>query len=136
MAIQAQTADEQSVLEFFSCWGIVDIDRLMTFFAPDAVYIDVPLPHRDPGVDAIRTHISGTLETLSLRIDTINLASREGVVLSERMDYIKLLGSDSPEVELPVTGVMEMREGKIAVWRDYFDLGTLEAGLGLTLKPA
>ena len=36
-------------------------------------------------------------------------------------------------VPLPVTGVMEMRDGRIAQWRDYLDLGTAERGLGLVI---
>jgi limonene-1,2-epoxide hydrolase len=27
-------------------------------------------------------------------------------------------------VELPVASVFEVRDGKIAAWRDYFDMGT------------
>ncbi|MCQ4152403.1 nuclear transport factor 2 family protein [Rhodococcus qingshengii] len=132
MAVQGQTVDEKSVLEFFDCWDAVDIDRMMSFFTPDAVYIDVPLPQRDSGVEAIRAHISATLEALSLRIETVNISSRDNVVLTERMDYISSRGSDGPSVELPLMGVMEMKNGKIAVWRDYFDLSTLEKGLGVS----
>lgn len=31
-------------------------------------------------------------------------------------------------VELPVTGVWEVRDGRITVWRDYFDLATITGG--------
>jgi hypothetical protein len=72
------------------------------------------------------------LEALSLRIETVNISSRDNVVLTERMDYIASRGSDGPSVELPLMGVMEMKDGKIAVWRDYFDLSTLEKGLGIS----
>ena len=30
-------------------------------------------------------------------------------------------------IELPVMGVFEVRDGRIAVWRDYFDLATVTA---------
>ena len=32
-------------------------------------------------------------------------------------------------VDLPCTGVFEMEDGKIKVWRDYFDLGTYVKGM-------
>jgi limonene-1,2-epoxide hydrolase len=31
---------------------------------------------------------------------------------------------------LPVAGVFEVRDGKIAAWRDYFDLATFTKQLG------
>jgi len=58
------------------------------------------------------------------------------VIFTERVDYLGLNGSDQPEVPLPVTGVMEMRDGKLAAWREYLDLRTAEDGLGITIKPA
>ena len=33
-------------------------------------------------------------------------------------------------VELPCAGVFEIRDGKIAVWRDYFDLATWQRQAG------
>ncbi|RFA08544.1 hypothetical protein B7R54_04365 [Subtercola boreus] len=128
-------ADEASVLDFFSCWETNEVDRMMTFFTPDAEYIDVPLPHREPGTEAIRAHIAGTLDGLTLKIETLHIGSTaDGVILTERIDYIGVKGSDAPDVALPVMGVMEMQGGRIAVWRDYFDVGFLEAGLGISLR--
>lgn len=46
------------------------------------------------------------------------------LVFNERLDRHHL-----PDrwVELPVTGVWEVHDGKITYWRDYFDIGTLLA---------
>jgi limonene-1,2-epoxide hydrolase len=42
-----------------------------------------------------------------------------GVVMNERTDRFKI----GPKwVEAPVMGIFELRDGKIAAWRDYFDL--------------
>ncbi len=43
-------------------------------------------------------------------------------VFVERLDRHHI---DTGWVELPVVGVFEVREGKISVWNDYFDLGML-----------
>ena len=43
------------------------------------------------------------------------------VVVAERLDRTK---AGDKSVDLPCAGVFEMENGKIKVWRDYFDLGT------------
>ena len=51
----------------------------------------------------------------------LNLLSAGDVVIAERVD--RTVANGKP-VDLPCCGVFELREGKIAVWRDYFDMGT------------
>ena len=51
---------------------------------------------------------------------------RGDVVVAERLDRTKL-GDKS--VDLPCTGVFELENGKIKVWRDYFDLATYTRAL-------
>jgi limonene-1,2-epoxide hydrolase len=43
-------------------------------------------------------------------------------VLTERVDVFEAPGK---RIELPVMGAFEVRDGRIAAWRDYFDLQTL-----------
>ena len=45
------------------------------------------------------------------------------VVMNERTDVMRR--KDGGEISLPVTGVFEVVDGKIAAWRDYFDLATV-----------
>jgi limonene-1,2-epoxide hydrolase len=40
-------------------------------------------------------------------------------VFTERVDRFVMSGK---KIELPVAGVFEVRDGKIAAWRDYFDM--------------
>jgi limonene-1,2-epoxide hydrolase len=53
--------------------------------------------------------------------------ARGEVVIAERVDRTK---AGDKSVDLPCTGVFEMEEGRIKVWRDYFDLGTYMRALG------
>ena len=53
--------------------------------------------------------------------DILNLVSSGDVVIAERLDRTK---AGEKAVDLPCTGVFEMENGKIKVWRDYFDLTT------------
>jgi limonene-1,2-epoxide hydrolase len=49
----------------------------------------------------------------------LNLAASGDVVFTERVDVFTYPDNT---VELPVAGVFEVRDGKIAAWRDYFDV--------------
>ena len=49
-----------------------------------------------------------------------NLAADGDTVLTERVDVITANGITAP---VPVMGTFEVRDGRIAAWRDYFDMG-------------
>ena len=48
-----------------------------------------------------------------------NIAAVGDTVLTERVDVFHL---PNGKIELPVMGTFEVKDGKIAAWRDYFDL--------------
>ena len=50
----------------------------------------------------------------------------EGTVLNERDDRVEIHGR---RTTLPVAGVFEVRDGRITLWRDYFDKETLLAAM-------
>lgn len=55
-----------------------------------------------------------------MKIDTLAIAATGDKVLTERIDWI--LNADGKAVmEVPVMGIFEIVDGKIAAWRDYFD---------------
>lgn len=104
---------------FCDAWSHGDLDALMAFFAPDAVYHNIPV---DPlqGHEAIRSMIemfTTGVERIEFRIR--NLAANGHVVMTERVDVFV---RPDVTIELPVMGTFEVRDGKIAAWRDYFDL--------------
>jgi limonene-1,2-epoxide hydrolase len=73
------------------------------------------------GTEAIRAVIEGFAGSATA-IDWVvrHIAeSEEGVVLTERLDRFELGGG---WVELPVMGSFVLREGRIAEWRDYFEM--------------
>ena len=57
----------------------------------------------------------------AVEFEILNISSSGDVVLTERLDKFSMGGRN---VELPVAEVFEVREGKIASWRDYCDLPT------------
>ena len=107
------------VTRFCAAWATGDLDEIMAFFTDDATYHNIPV---DPveGKDAIRTTIAGFttgVQKLEFRVD--NIAASGNVVLTERVDVFTM---PDKEVSLPVMGTFEVRDGRIAAWRDYFDL--------------
>jgi limonene-1,2-epoxide hydrolase len=122
----ARTDEERFVLRFFDDWSKSDTDLLRDYFTDDAVYSDSGQPARK-GKENIRAHIAGLLQRLSLTVETLHLASRDGIIFSERVDYIRMKSGRSSD--LPVAGVIELRDGKIASWHDYFDGRTAEREL-------
>ncbi len=98
-----------------------DPDEILAFFTDDAVYHNMPVaPVR--GKAAIRNVLEMFLKpSQSVEFVTLNIAARGDIVLTERVDKFAMAGRN---VELPVAGVFEVRDGKIAAWRDYFDMAT------------
>ncbi len=114
-------ANERFIRDFCNAWSRRDIDELLGYFAPDAVYHNMPLePLR--GRDAIRSTIEMFMTPAErVEFETLAIASANDVVFTERVDHFTIMGR---KISLPVAGVFEVRNGKIAAWRDYFDLQT------------
>jgi limonene-1,2-epoxide hydrolase len=60
--------------------------------------------------------------TLSNEFLILHCVSHGDIVFTERLDRHQL---HDKWVELPVAGVFEVNEGKIVMWREYFDLNTI-----------
>jgi limonene-1,2-epoxide hydrolase len=116
------------VQRFCATWGDGDLDAIVEFFTDDAVYHNIPL---DPvtGTDAIRATIAGFtqgVDKIEFRVDHIAGAGDGHVVMTERVDIFSLPGKT---VSLPVMGAFEVRDGRIAAWRDYFDMNQFTSQL-------
>jgi limonene-1,2-epoxide hydrolase len=107
------------VRRFCAAWADGDVGALVEYFTDDATYHNIPIAPVQ-GKDAIRT----TIESFSTGVDKIEfrvnaIAADGDTVLTERVDVFV---TPAVTVELPVMGTFEIRAGKIAAWRDYFDL--------------
>ena len=106
------------VRRFCASWSTIDIPKILDFFTDDAVYHNMPVQPIQ-GKDAIKGVIEqfmAPFERADWEIKQIVCAG--DIVLTERVD--RFIGEKT--VELPVMGTFEIRDGKIAAWRDYFDL--------------
>ena len=56
----------------------------------------------------------------TIRVDLLNLVAEGDIVISERVDIVKK-ADGSVISELPVVGVMEIKNGKLCRWSEYFN---------------
>ena len=121
---------EQIIRNFCTACSRKNIDELMSFFARDAVYHNIPVaPVR--GVEAIRTVFLGFTKLMdSIDIDVLAIAAHGNIVFTERVDRFRWQGK---RLDLPVAGVFEVSDGKIIAHRDYFDYETWKSATGIPL---
>ncbi|MGE5210932.1 MAG: limonene-1,2-epoxide hydrolase family protein [Acidobacteriota bacterium] len=111
----------QIVDDFLDAFAAMDFDRALALLAHDCEYTNVP-------IGTVRGH-DGVREVLGPFFAPIHenefvqlrQAADGPIVFVERLDRHRL---DHGWRELPVNSVFEVHDGKITVWRDYFDLMT------------
>jgi len=111
---------ETVVRTFCAAWPRRNVDELLSYFAEDAVYHNMPLEPAS-GKNSIRELLNMFVPAESLEAEIVHLVTRGELVFTERVDRMTLGGK---RIVLPCAGVFEIRDGKIAAWRDYFDLAT------------
>ena len=103
---------------FMAAWSTGDAATLSRFFSEDADYCNGPL---EPvhGRGAIVADL-GRMMSLGGEVDADirHLLSDGAVVMTERVDYVRLGGKTAG---LRIAGVFEVHEGVVTGWRDYFD---------------
>jgi len=113
--------NEEIIRDFITAWSRLDAEELASYFTDDGIYHNMPT---DPvaGRAAVQAFIAGfAKDWTETNWDIINLIAKDDIVMVERLDRTKL-GDKS--VDLPCFGIFEMENGKIKIWRDYFDIGT------------
>jgi limonene-1,2-epoxide hydrolase len=112
----------ETVISFIAAWNARDLEAILAAFSDEAVYHNIPMAPLE-GRDAIRASLTGGVVDTATSIDWI--ISRiavcdDGAVMTERVDAFVVGGK---AVSLPIMGIFEFTsDGKIAAWRDYFDL--------------
>ncbi|HJT93951.1 MAG TPA: limonene-1,2-epoxide hydrolase family protein [Mycobacterium sp.] len=122
-----RSADEL-VTEFCKKWATPDPDELAGYFTDDAIYHNIPLAPAQ-GREAIKEFIAGFLDTFDGIDFHVHRQISDGpLVMNERTDVMRR--KDGGEIPLPVMGVFEIVDGRIAAWRDYFDMAPVTRALG------
>lgn len=107
--------------DFCKAWSRLDPAELASYFTENGFYHNMPAEPVQ-GRDAIEKFIRGfAVNWTKTDWQILNMAETGDVVFAERLDRTQ---AGEKSVDLPCTGVFTIREGKIACWRDYFDIGT------------
>jgi limonene-1,2-epoxide hydrolase len=115
------TAPIDVVEAFLAAFAAMDFDTALTFLSDDVEYTNIPLGtvHGHAGVREVLEPFFAPIHENEFLIS--RRAATGPVVFLERLDRHRL---EHGWRELPVNSVFEVDDGKVTVWRDYFDLGT------------
>jgi limonene-1,2-epoxide hydrolase len=105
---------------FIEAWPSADTTALGSFFREDALYLNGPL---EPvkGRAAIEATFAQFMRVGGqVDVEVIHMMAEGPIVMTERIDH--LTRADGTTASLPLMGVIEVRDGLVAAWRDYFDL--------------
>ncbi len=96
-----------------------DVETALSYMTEDIEYDNVPMG-KVFGHDGVRTSLAPFLAACSTVEWVIHHeAATDDVVMNERTDRFHF---PHKWAEVAVAGLFVLREGKIALWRDYFDL--------------
>ena len=111
----------QTIKAFIAAWSNLDVDELVGYFCEDGIYYNMPAQPVQ-GHEKLKLFIEGFIAKWTKTTwETLNIIGEGNVVIVERLDRTEV---GDIKVDLPCCGVFEMKEGKIKIWRDYFDMGT------------
>ena len=119
---------ESVVRDFCGAVAARNIPALVDFFTADAVYHNIPLAPLT-GREAIAATLTQFIEPATrVEFELLGIATQGRTVFTERIDRFEINGKD---IALPVMGAFEITtDGKIAAWRDYFDMQQFTSQLG------
>lgn len=121
----------QIIREFIEAWSRLDAGELADYFTEDGTYRNIPASAVS-GRENVARFIAGFTENWeSTDWEILSLFADGDLVVAERVDHTVVNGSP---VDLPAVGIFEMEDGKIKLWRDYFDLTTYTEALTAALQ--
>src|SRR4051812_39179572 len=118
-----------TVRQMIDAWNTRNWQQVYQLFAADGVLQSMMLPEPTVGREAISQRIGGLSKDISnieLRIRHIGVA--DGVVFIERVDDFVYRGHHG---QVPVVGVVEIEQGHVKAWREYYDRTQMIDALGL-----
>jgi limonene-1,2-epoxide hydrolase len=131
-ALAAETAKADPrvavVREMAAAWNARDWDKVVGMFAEDGVLHSMmlePIVGRK-SIDVRIKQLGAGISDITL--DLKNVAVTGDTVFIERVDRFTYNGHKG---EVPVVGVIEVKNGKVQAWREYYDRKELLTAMGL-----
>ncbi len=125
----AESDENRRLIERF--WSDLyerDYDKVGSYFAEDGLYEDVPAPDSGAvGPKAVAARLRIGLEPVERYVHHQHRMVAEGdtVVTEHTEDWHFHSGE---VVSLPFVSIHVVKDGRIVLWRDYWDLNTLMSG--------
>ena len=116
------------VMDMIDAWNKRDADRIADLFTEDGVLHSMMI---DPikGREAIRPRIKFLVDNAThMDIKPRNIATVGNTVFLERTDSFTFKGHSG---SVPVVGVLDIKDGKVAEWREYYDRAELLEAMGV-----
>jgi limonene-1,2-epoxide hydrolase len=124
------TTSEQVVRDWCASWLRRDLDEILSRVTDDMIYHNIPVP-AVVGKENVALVFKYFLEIMDpIDLEITNIFSAGNKVFTERIDRMT---AKTGHTDLPVGGYFEIRDGKIAVMHEYFNLGTFEEQTGMKL---
>jgi limonene-1,2-epoxide hydrolase len=128
MPSEAPSTPIAVVNRFFAALAAQDLAEATALLHEDIVYQNVPFP-ADRGKDAVVRRLKSFERIVNkFEVRIVNIAENGPIVLTERVD---ILSGPCVYLDIWVCGTFEVREGRIILWRDYFDLAEATAKLAV-----
>lgn len=117
-------SNAEIVRDFIAKWEARDVEAILDSFTEKPFYHNIPMAPLTSR-DEIRAFIEPFLKTTTGVSWEVRFIAEDanGVVLTERVDTFAF---GNKTLAVPVMGTFELADGKIAKWRDYFDLRDFE----------
>ena len=114
---------EAAVNEFVRRAVAKDLDGLVELVSDDIEYDNVPMG-KNRGPEELRNVLGAMVGHFDeIEFVTHRQTCSGNIVMNERTDRFRI---GEKWIDLPVAGVFEVNDdGKITLWRDYFDLATM-----------
>ena len=103
-------------------WPSLSRADLHAMLTPDCLYINMPMPQgRCIGPDQTYDLLAAFVGGWSIDMQVLHVQGDASTVLTERLERFTSKTNPGKMVDLHVMGAFELRNGKIAHWRDYFN---------------
>lgn len=125
---KAGDAEIAVVMDMVDAWNKQDWEKVVDLFADDGVLHSMMI---EPiaGKESIRNminHMGEGIESIHLTVKNIGVGG--DVVFIERVDEFVYKGHAGA---VPVAGVIEIEDGRVKVWREYYDRNELLEAMGV-----
>ena len=113
---------DEVVTELIRACEARDLDAVTALVTDDIEYDNVPIG-KVFGPEGVRRVLSGGVTEAASEVEwTVHRQVSSGTtVMNERTDRFLVGGR---WIEIPIAAVFEVTDGRVSLWRDYFDLET------------